>query len=337
MRKMTTTRRGLLRTGAGVGLAFAAPSIVRAQGSAAVAWPTKPITIVVNFPAGGLTDGIARAFGQHVQQSTGQQVMIDNKPGASGNIGAALVSRAPADGYTFLHSVSSTLIQNRVMFKTLGFDPDKDLTIVSGTSSGVLPVVVHKSLPPEVKDLKSFIEYAKGKKINFGSWALGSSAHIFAQSLNEKYGLTMEVVTYKGEAPMWQDMGAGSLQAAMGSPQAMNALLIKGDVRPIVAPSRVRYVKLPDVSTSEEQGFTDPSFTVRGWLALAAPAATPKEIVKRMSDLWVAAADSEPGKRMMDGFGLTEKPLNHEEVMKDYEYLKTILIPRIVALGIKPE
>ena len=81
---------------------------------------------------------------------------------------------------------------------------------------------------------------AKANKINFGSWALGSSAHIFAQSLNEQYGLAIEVVTYKGEAPMWQDMGAGSLQAAMGSPQAMNALLVKADVRPIVAPSRVR-------------------------------------------------------------------------------------------------
>src|SRR3954471_2773212 len=152
-----TTRRAVL----GAGLVLAAPSIVRAQAP----WPSKPITIVVNFPAGGLTDGIARAFGQHVSQATGQQVIIDNKPGASGNIGAALVSRAPADGYIFLHSVSSTLIQNRVMFKTLGFDMDKDLTIVSGTSSGVLPVVVHKSLPPEVKDLKSFIDYAKGKKI----------------------------------------------------------------------------------------------------------------------------------------------------------------------------
>jgi len=323
-----TTRRAVLG-----GLALVAPSIARAQAP----WPSKPITIVVNFPAGGLTDGIARAFGQHVQQATGQQVIIDNKPGASGNIGAALVARAPADGYTFLHSVSSTLIQNRVMFKQLGFDPDKDLTIVSGTSSGVLPVVVHKSLPAEVKDLKSFIDYAKGNKINWGSWALGSSAHIFAQRLNEKYGLAIEVVTYKGEAPMWQDMGAGSLQAAMGSPQAMNALLVKQEVRPIVAPSRVRYVKLPDVLTSAEQGFDDPALTVRGWLALAAPAATPKEIVRRMSTLWVAAADSAPGKKMMESFGLTEKPLTHDEVMADYEVLKKILIPLIVALGIKPE
>lgn len=329
---MTTTRRTLLRATAG--FALAAPSIVRAQGTTQATWPAKPITIVVNFPAGGLTDGIARAFGQHVSQTTGQQVIIDNKPGASGNIGAGLVARAPADGYTLLHSVSSTLVQNRVMFKTLGFDPDKDLTIISGTASGVLPVVVHKSVP--ATNLKEFIEYAKKNKVNFGSWALGSSAHIFAQALNEKYGLEIEVVTYKGETPMWQDMGAGSLQAAMGSMQAMNALLVKGDIRAIVAPSTVRAKQLPDLATSREQGFTEEVFTVRGWLALAAPAATPKEIVKKMSDLWVAAADSEPGRKMMDGFGLTEKPLNHEEVMKDYEVLKATVIPRILALGIKP-
>ncbi|CAN5832446.1 tripartite tricarboxylate transporter substrate binding protein [soil metagenome] len=313
------------------GLAITRPAIVRAQ----AAWPTKPITILVNFPAGGLTDGIARAFGQSVQQTTGQQVIIDNRPGASGNIGAAMVARAPADGTTFLHSVSSTLVQNRAMFKTMGFDPDKDLTIVSGTSSGVLPVVVHKSVP--AANLKEFVEYARTNKVNFGSWALGSSAHIFAQGLNEKFGLKIEVVTYKGEAPMWQDMGSGSLQAAMGSPQAFNALLIKGEIRPIAAPSRVRFVKLPEVPTSSEQGFTEDTFTVGGWLALAAPAATPQPIVDRMSELWVAAADSDPGRKMMDAFGLTQKPMGHEAVMKDYERLKATLIPRIVALGIVPE
>lgn len=136
---------------------------------------------------------------------------------------------------------------------------------------------------------------------------------------------------------MWQDMGSGSLQAAMGSPQAFNALLIKGEIRPIAAPSRVRFVKLPEVPTSSEQGFTEDTFTVGGWLALAAPAATPQPIVDRMSELWVAAADSDPGRKMMDAFGLTQKPMGHEAVMKDYERLKATLIPRIVALGIVPE
>ncbi|SKA15918.1 Tripartite-type tricarboxylate transporter, receptor component TctC [Enhydrobacter aerosaccus] len=331
---MKQTRRAVLRGLAGVTVAgpvVAAPFIARAEAM----WPAKPVTIVVNFPAGGLTDGIARAFGQAVQQATGQQVIIDNRPGASGNIGAAQVARANGDGYTFLHTVSSTLVQNRAMFKNLGFDPDKDFVLVSGMSSGVLPVVVHKSVP--VTNLKELVAYAKTNKVNFGSWALGSSAHILAQHLNEKFGLSMEIVTYKGEAPMWQDMGAGSLQAAMGSPQAMNALLVKGEIRPIAAPSRVRAGKLPDVPTTIEQGFTDDAFVVRGWLGLAAPAGTPKEVVKRMSDLWVAAADSEPGRRMMESFGLTEKPMPHEEVTADYETLKASLIPMIVALGIKPE
>ncbi|MFO1161023.1 MAG: tripartite tricarboxylate transporter substrate binding protein [Reyranellaceae bacterium] len=323
------TRRTLLRVAGG--LVLAAPTIVRAQ----PAWPAKPITIVVNFPPGGLTDGIARAFAQHVQKATGQQVIIDNKPGASGNIGAAQVARAPADGYTFLHSVSGTLVVNRVMFKSLGFDPDKDFTIVSGTPSGVLPVVVLKSVP--ATNLKEFIDYARTNKVNFGSWAIGSAAHIFAQALNEKFGLKIEVVNYKGEAPMWQDMGAGSLQAAMGSPQAMNALLVKGDVRPIVAPGRVRFSRLPELTTAFEQGFTDPAFLPRGWLALSAPAATPKPIIQKMSDLWVAAADSEPGRKMMESFGLTEKPLNHQEVTADFERLKAEVIPLIVALGITPE
>src|SRR5262245_45801531 len=208
---MKTTRRTLLRTTAG--LAIASPAMVRAQ----PAWPTKPITIVVNFPAGGLTDGIARAFAQHVQQATGQQVIVDNKPGASGNIGAALVARAPADGYTFLHSITGTLVQNRVMFKSQGFDPDKDLVIVAGMRAGAVPVVVHKSVP--AANLREFVEYARNRKVNWGSFAQGSQAHIFAQGLNQKFGLQIEVVTYKGEAPMWQDMGAGSLQAGMGSQQ----------------------------------------------------------------------------------------------------------------------
>ncbi|HJQ55436.1 MAG TPA: tripartite tricarboxylate transporter substrate-binding protein, partial [Vineibacter sp.] len=127
---------------AGTGM-VAWPSIAGAQAP----WPNKPITIVVNFAPGGLTDGIARVFADYVSKKLGQQVIVDNKPGAGGNIGAALVSRAPKDGHTFLHTVSGTLVQNRVLYSSLGFDPDKDFVPVSATSSGELPVVVHKSLP----------------------------------------------------------------------------------------------------------------------------------------------------------------------------------------------
>ncbi len=323
-----TTRRALLRT---VGLAVAAPAIGRAQ----PAWPAKPITIVVSFPAGGLTDALARTFGQHISQTTGQQVIVDNKPGASGNVGAALVARAPADGYTFLHSISGTLVQNRVMFKSQGFDPDKDLVIVAGTSPGAVPVVVHKSVP--AANLREFVEYARNQKVNWGSFAQGSQAHIFAQGLNQKFGLQIEVVTYKGEAPMWQDMGAGSLQAGMGSLQAMNALLVRGDVRPITTPGAVRSLTLPNVPTTMEQGFTEAAFQPTGWLALAAPAATPRDIVRKMSDLWLAAAESEPGRRMMESAGLDQKPMQHEKATADYQRLKSEIIPLVAALGLTPE
>src|SRR5262245_25428050 len=323
-----TTRRALLRAAS---LAVAAPAIGHAQ----PAWPVKPITIVVNFSAGGLTDALARAFGQHVQQATGQQVIVDNKPGASGNIGAALVARAPADGYTFLHSITGTLVQNRVMFKSQGFDPDKDLVIVAGMRAGAVPVVVHKSVP--AANLREFVEYARNRKVNWGSFAQGSQAHIFAQGLNQKFGLQIEVVTYKGEAPMWQDMGAGSLQAAMGSAQGVNALLVKGDVRPIATPGPVRGLTLPNVPTTMEQGFTEDAFQPTGWMVLAAPAATPREIVRKMSGLWLAAAESEPGRQFMASAGLGQAPMPHEEAMADYQRLKAKIVPLVAALGLTPE
>ena len=147
---MKIRRRSLVHLAVGAAALPLVPGLAQAQ-----AYPSRTARIVVGFPAGGATDIQARLASDWLSEHLGQQFVVDNKPGASGNIGAAQVARAPADGYTFLHSVSSTLIQNRVMFKTLGFDPDKDLTVVSGTSSGVLPVVVHKSLPAEVKDLKT--------------------------------------------------------------------------------------------------------------------------------------------------------------------------------------
>ena len=164
------------------------------------------------------------------------------------------------------------------MFKSLGFDPDKDFSIVSGTPSGVLPVVVQQSVGLQPQGVR---RYAQGKPVKFGSWAPGSAAHL-RPGAERKVRAQDEVVNYKGEAPMWQEMGSGSLQAAMGSPQAMNALLVKGEIKPIVAPGRVRAGKLPDLSPGVEQGFTDEAFNLRGWLALSAPPATPKPIVQKM-------------------------------------------------------
>ncbi|TXL70915.1 tripartite tricarboxylate transporter substrate binding protein [Vineibacter terrae] len=315
---------------AGAGL-LSMPAAVRAQ----AAWPTRTITIIVNFAPGGLTDGIARVFGEYASKKLGQQIVIDNKPGAGGNIGAALVARAAPDGYTFLHTVSGTMVQNRVLYSTLGFDPDKDFVPVSATSSGELPVAVHKSVP--VSSIAELIDYARRNKVSFGSWAPGSAAHIVCAKLNELYGLQMEVVHYRGEGPMWQDMGSGSLQAAMGSYQALRPLLVNGTIRLIALPARRRNAKFADLPTMTEQGYTHAAFSQFGWLGLFAPAGTPPDVVRRMSALWVEAADSEGGRKMYDTFGLHEKPLTHEEMAADYERLKARMLPLVRELGVKLE
>ena len=323
-------RRSLFRGAAvlaGSGL-IAMPSVGRAQG----AWPSKPITIIVNFAPGGLTDGIARVYSEHVSKKLGQQLLIDNKPGAGGNIGAGLVARAAPDGYTFLHTVSGTLVQNRVLYAKLGFDPDKDFVPVAATPSGELPVAVHKSVP--VSSIKELIEYARKNKVSFGSWAPGSGAHIVCAKLNELYDLKMEIVHYRGEGPMWVDMGSGSLQAAMGSYQALKPLLTNGTIKLIGLPARRRNIKFPDMPTMTEQGFTHAAFSQFGWLGLFAPAGTPMDIVKRMSAVWVEAADSEGGRKMYETFGLHEKPLNHEEMAVDLERLKARMIPLVRELGV---
>ena len=325
----TNRRRFLLGTAA-----VGAGGLVSSTGAwASQNWPNRPVTIIVSFPAGGLTDAIARNFAQHVAQKTGQQFIIENKAGAGGNIGATQVAREAADGYTFLHTISGTLIQNRVLYNNLGFDPDKDFTLVAGTPSGALPLAVHKSVP--AKNVKEFVAWAKTNKVSFGTWAAGSAAHIVCQKLNRLYDLKMEAIHYRGEAPMWQDMNAGSLQVAMGSYQAMKGLLDKDIIRPIGIPGPARAPLLPDVPTLVEQGYDHPAFKLHGYLVLAAPSGVPKEIVNRMAALWIEAAQSEQGRKMMESFGLRDLPIGPAEMAADHENLKKTTIPLVQELGVK--
>lgn len=327
-----TNRRGFLwgTTALGGTAMGLAPSAWSSQN-----WPNRPVTIIVNFPPGGLTDAIARNFSQYVAQKTGQQFIIENKPGAGGNIGATLVAKEDPDGYTFLHTISTTLVQNRVLYKNLGFDPDKDFTLVAGTSSGALPMAVHKSVP--ATNVKEFVTWAKSNKVSFGTWAAGSAAHIVCQKLNMLYDLKMEPVHYRGEAPMWQDMTAGSLQVAMGSYQALKPLLDKDIIRPIGVPGPTRAPLLPNLPTLVEQGYDHPAFRLHGYLVLAAPANVPKDIVARLSTLWLEAAQSETGRKMMDGFGLRDMPIGHVAMAAEHENLKKQLIPLVQELGVKLE
>ncbi|OJU45751.1 MAG: hypothetical protein BGN99_17370, partial [Alphaproteobacteria bacterium 65-37] len=246
------SRRDVLRFGTATAAATLAASTLAAPAIAQGAWPNKPIKIVCGFPAGGLTDIFARAYGEAISQKTGQPVVVENKTGASGAIAAEQVKNAPADGHTLMWTIATTMIMNKVLFKKLPYDPDKDFVLISWMDAGHLPTVVNSKLP--IKNLAEFADYARANKVNLGTYGSGSYSHIAVEALNRHYKLNMEAVHYRGEALMWQDVAAGAVQGGSGSFAAASSVLQSGIGRPIAVPTKTRMKKLPDVATFYEQG-----------------------------------------------------------------------------------
>jgi tripartite-type tricarboxylate transporter receptor subunit TctC len=248
-------------------------------------WPSRAVKFVVGFPAGGLTDLFARAYGDHVFRRTGQPVVVENRPGAYGSIAAQAVLAAPADGYTFLFALTGTLVQNRILIANLPYDPDNDFVLISSMFSGHLPFIAAKSTG--VTNLKEFVEYARTREVSVGTWGAGSAAHIVVNELNKQYGLKLVPVHYRGEAPMWQDFNVGVLQAGMGSYVIASGVLESGAGRAIAVPSPTRMKKMPEVATFLEQGATSKYFGLKGSICLVGARGTPQEIVNRLSELMV--------------------------------------------------
>ena len=206
----TPTRRGLIVAGAG---ALAAPALFATSSRAQGAFPNKPIRILVPYPAGGQTDGIARVYGEYLGRKLGTSVVVENKGGAGGTIGVAEVKRAPPDGYTILCTISSSLIQNRVTVKDLPYDPEKDFTYLTMTTSLGGPVVAAEKTG--ATNLKQFLDYAKKvDKLNFGAYGPGSTPQMLIETMARQYGFKVEVVQYRGEAAMFADVAAQQLDGA---------------------------------------------------------------------------------------------------------------------------
>ena len=304
------TRRDVLRYGSATALAaLPAPAIAQA-------WPSKPIKIICTYPPGGLTDVFSRAYGEYVSQKVGQPVVVENKAGAAGAIGAELVKQSPPDGYTLMFTNSTTMMQNKVLFKKLPYDPDRDFTLVAWFNTGHLPTAVNKDVP--VKNSPDFAAWAQDRKVSAATYGAGSFAHVVAESLNRHYGLKMEAVHYRGEALMWQDMASGAVQTASGSYATMLPFVQSGAVKVIAVPTLERMKKLPDVPTFHEQGLTEKAFQVRGWVGCAAPAGTPDAIVQRLSDLMVEGGKTERIQKIIDTFGI-------DEAARDRAYFKKVI------------
>ena len=301
-------RRLLIAAAASFG---ASPMLARAQ-----AWPARPIRIVCPLPPGGLTDLYSRAIAEHLQQSLGQPVIVENRPGAGGQIGCDAVAKATPDGYTFLVTIQTSLVQAQVLYKKLPYNPDTDFSWISALGAGHLPLGVPASLP--VKTFRDFVEYAKVNRTNMGTYAPGSYPHMVAGQLNKLYGTKIEAVHYKGEAPMWLDVISGQTQAAIGSVAGTLPHIQKGSVRVLAVPTRVRSPKLPEVPTFHEQGFTEPVFLIAGWIGLLGPAKLPKEIIDRVARLTIDAGEGARLKQIYDTFGIAERPTTPEEFQRLY-------------------
>jgi tripartite-type tricarboxylate transporter receptor subunit TctC len=265
------TRRKLI---AGLALCALAPAAM-AQAS----WPTKPITLIVPFAPGGSTDVVARLLGQKLGEMWHQQVVVDNRAGAGGNIGTALVANAKPDGYTLVMASGSILTVNPHLYQKLPFDP-KALTPITMVASGPMVVVVPTS--SDVKSVKELIAKAKAAPgtINFGSAGLGSQVHMAGEKFAYAAGVDLVHIPYKGEALAYSDLMAGQIQVVVGNIAAISSLVGDNRLRALAVTSKERSKIMPNVPTLDESGL--PGFENSGWFGLLAPTGTPKDVVERI-------------------------------------------------------
>ena len=322
-------RRHFITAGAA---ATAIPFLSRRAWSQA-AWPSRQIRMICSYPAGGQTDLLARAFGDFIARQVGKIVIIENKAGAAGSIGAAEVARAAPDGHTILCSISTTYVMNRVMMKNPGYDMDKDLTLVSVIPGAGLLLIA--SLESGVKSLDDFVAFARKKgQVNFGTYSAGSSPHMTINELNKQYGLKIEPIHYRGEAPMWTGLAEGTLDVAMGSYTAAQSVLQSNKGTLFAVHSR-KVPAIPDVKTLPEQGATSKFFTISGFSGWALPKATPQPIVDRLAELCVAANNDPKVKEILSTLVL-EPALGFKETNALYQRELPVWMESAQALGLEP-
>lgn len=264
-------------------LGAVAPAAVAAHFPAAFAqaYPSRPIRFIVPFAAGaGVLDIMARLVGQHLGTSLGQQVIIDNRPGAGGNVGAEVVARAAPDGYTMLMGATA-LVVSPYLYAKLPFDPLTDLVPVTQVNSAPLLLVVHPSLP--VNSVAELIAFAKAQpgKLNYGSGGVGATPFLATELFKAMAGIDVVHVPYKGGAPALADLVAGQLSFMIENVPGTLPLVRDGKLRALAITSRQRLALVPELPTMEEAGV--PGYEMIGWNGIFLPAATPPAIVSRLN------------------------------------------------------
>ena len=302
--------RFILKWSMCVGLSAVHLSHAQAQTTA-----NAPVRILVGAPAGGTTDTMARALAQALGQQLGRTVLVENKPGAGGNLAADMVAKAPADGNTLLMSFTSHAI-NASLYPSLPFDPIKDFTPLTMVSSSPSILVAHPSLP--VKNVAELVKLAKDKpgQLNFAIGALGSSLHLAGDSFKMKAGVFIVNIPYRGTAPAVQDVLAGQVElmfAAVGNAQAH---IKAGKLRALGVTSPKRLPAFPDVPAIGE---TLPGYESSAWFGLFAPGRMNPELTKRLSDAARVAIQSPEVKRRIEMEGAVPAGNSPQEFAKFVE------------------
>ena len=268
-------------------------SIVATGPVVAADYPTKPIRLVVPFPPGGTTDILARAVAQKLSETWNQQVIVDNRPGAGGNIGSDLVAKAAPDGYTLVMGTVGTHAINPNLYSKMPYDHVKDFAPVILVAGVPNVLVVNPSLP--VHSVKELIDYAKANpgKLNFASSGNGTSIHLSGELFKTMAGVQMTHVPYKGSAPALADLMGGQVQLMFDNLPSSLGLIKGGKLRAIAVTSAARAAALPDVPTIAESGL--PGFEASSWFGVLAPAGTPHDIVAKLNATiaaWLATPDA---------------------------------------------
>jgi tripartite-type tricarboxylate transporter receptor subunit TctC len=243
-------------------------------------YPNRTIRMIAPFPAGGLVDVLARAIGEELAKTLGQPIIVENKPGAGGNIGADIVAKAEPDGYTLLMTSPGIQSINQFLYKTMPFEPDKAFAPISLVADMSMLVVVHPKI--NVNTLADLIGAARANpgKLTFGSAGVGTTGHLGQALLTHVAQINLTHVPYRGAAPSVTDLIAGQIDGVVDNPPTVMPHIRAGTIIPLAVAAKQRLAVLPEVPTSAEAGL--PGWEASSWFGVVAPAATPPDIIKRL-------------------------------------------------------
>lgn len=301
----------------------------------AQSYPSKPIRLVVPFTPGGVTDTSGRLIAEQLSKRLGQQVIVDNKPGASGNIGTQQVAAAEGDGYTLLLGFDGTLVINPHVFPKTGFDTLKDFAPIGKIGDAVLILVANPSFP--AKNLKDLIALSKTQAggLSYGTSGTGGTPHIAGELLRQRTGANLVHVPYKGGGQALTDVLGGNIPLVYTAIASAIPHVKSGKLLPIAVSSSKRASSMPDVATFIENGVTD--FEASSWVGLLAPAKTPRAIVARLNTELTAVLNDPEVKERLNGMGITAAPGTAESFGAELSRDLAKYGPVVKAAGIKAE